>query len=166
MLHCLATVPVLFNTDRMVSDYLQQAYAPLAAQYFAQQAHKKAPARDRAKEHLRVRQGFEKLRIVAANTVEMADFKVGQHLDVTLDVDLGALQPADVVAELVVTHGDGGGEALVVPLRHTGAKAGTVHGFVGGCRIEVAGQYQHGMRVRVPAAGRHDAKVRGLVLWA
>jgi phosphorylase/glycogen(starch) synthase len=167
MLHCLETVPTLFNTDRMVTDYLQQAYMPLAAQYFAQQAQKKAPARERAKDHVRVRQAFDKLRIVAANTVEMADFKVGQHLDVTLDVDLGVLQPADVVAELVLMRGDGPAvEAVVVPLRHVGVKSGAVHGFVGGCRIEVAGQYRHGMRVRVPATGRHDAKARGLVLWA
>ena len=28
------------------------------------------------------------------------------------------------------------------------------------------GQYQHGMRVRVRGHGGHDAKVRGLVVWA
>ncbi|MBM3973052.1 MAG: alpha-glucan family phosphorylase [Planctomycetes bacterium] len=167
MLHCLATVPTLFNTDRMVADYLQQAYAPLAAQYFALQAEKKAPARERAKEHQRVRQGFEKVKIVAANTVAMGDFQVGQHLDVTLEVDLGGLQPTDVVAELLLTRGEGASsESLVVPLRHVGGKDGAIHAFAGGCRIEVAGHYRHGMRVRVPATGRHDAKVRGLVLWA
>ena len=53
-----------------------------------------------------------------ATTVELQDFKVGQHLDVHLDVDLGPLQPGDVVAELVVTHGEPGTaqETIVVPL--------------------------------------------------
>lgn len=166
MKHCLETVPTLFNTDRMVSDYLAQAYRPLAGHYFQLQAEKKAPARERAKEFLRVRSGFEKLKIVAATTVEMQDFKVGQHLDVHLEVDLGTLQPSDVLVELVVTRGEGEVETLVVPLVHRGAKAGTVHAFDGGYRVELAGHYQHGMRVRVPGNGRHDAKVRGLVLWA
>jgi hypothetical protein len=43
---------------------------------------------------------------------------------------------------------------------------GTVHAFDGGYRVEHAGHYQHGMRVRVVGNGGHDAKVRGLVLWA
>jgi hypothetical protein len=66
----------------------------------------------------------------------------------------------------VVTRGEGEVETLVVPLVHRGVKAGTVHAFDGGYRVELAGHYQHGMRVRVPGTGRHDAKVRGLVLWA
>ncbi|MBL8722416.1 MAG: alpha-glucan family phosphorylase [Planctomycetes bacterium] len=168
MSHCLATVPTLFNTDRMVSDYLDKAYRPLAAHYFAQQGQKKAPAREAAKEFLRIKAGFEKVRIVAATTVELAEFRVGQHLDVHLEVDLGALQPKDVVVELVVCRGefDQGQELAVVPLAATGAPKGSVHTFDGGYRIEQAGQYQHGLRVRVPGHGGHDAKVRGLVLWA
>jgi phosphorylase/glycogen(starch) synthase len=167
MKHCLETVPTLFNTDRMVTEYLREAYAPLAQRYYAQQAEKKAPARERAKELARMRSGFEKLKITSATTVEMRDFKVGQHLDVHLEVDLGALQPNDVVVELVLTRGEARPpETIVVPLQHRGSKGGTVHAFDGGYRVELAGHYQHGMRVRVPGAGRHDAKVRGLVLWA
>ncbi|MEO6597991.1 MAG: alpha-glucan family phosphorylase, partial [Planctomycetota bacterium] len=166
--HNLETVPAVFNTDRMVSDYLAQAYLPLAQNYFVQQAEKKAPARERAKDFLRVRSGFDKIRIVAATTVELQEFKVGQHLDVHLEVDLGVLLPGDVVAELVVCRGEalGGPDTVVVPLRHRAVVKGTVHAFDGGHRIELAGHYQHGMRVRVPGNGSYDAKVRGLVLWA
>jgi phosphorylase/glycogen(starch) synthase len=167
VVHDLETVPGMFNTDRMVTDYLESAYRPLAKNYFVQQAAKKAPARDQAKEFLRVRAGFEKVKILAATTVELQEFKVGQHLDVHLEVDLGTLQPADLVVELVVTRGENGGtDTTVVPLQHRGVKQGTVHTFDGGYRVELAGHYQHGMRVRVPAKGAHDAKVRGLVLWA
>ena len=167
MKHCLETVPTLFNTDRMVSDYVHEAYRPLACNYFAHQAEKKAPARDRAKEFVRVKSGFEKVKIASASTVEMQDFKVGQHLDVHLEVDLATLLPSDVLVELVVTRGEGAAtETTVVPLVHRGTKTGTVHSFDGGFRVELAGHYQHGLRVRVPGNGRHDAKVRGLVLWA
>ncbi len=167
VVHNLETVPTVFNTDRMVGDYVAAAYQPLAANYFAQQAEKKAPARERAKDFQRIRGAFEKVKITAATTVELQEFKVGQHLDVHLEVDLGVLTPADVVAELVVTRGEvaGAEETVVVPLAHRGSK-GTVHSFDGGYRVELAGHYTHGMRVRVPGHAAHDAKVRGLVLWA
>ncbi len=167
VLHCLATVPAVFSTDRMVGDYLAAANRPLARQYFVQQAQKKQPARDRAREFGRVRAGFEKVRIVAATTVELADFKVGQHLDVQIDVDLAGLAAHDVVAELVVRRFDDRDRAStsIARLEPRGEAKGSVQTFAGGFRVELAGRYEHGMRVRVPGSG-HDAKVRGLVLWA
>ena len=103
---------------------------------------------------------------VAVFTVESRQ-EVGQHLDVHLEVDLGPLSPEDVLTELVVTrNGSDAAETIVVPMKHAGVVDGSVHGFDGGYRVERAGQYQYGMRVRVPGNGPHDAKVRGLVLWA
>ncbi len=166
MAHCLATVPAQFSTDRMVSDYLRDAYQPLANNYYVQQAEKKAPARFRAREFLRIREGFDKLKIIAASTVEIQDFKVGQHVDVYVEVELGDLRPDDVVVELVITRGEGNEETIVVPMAHKGASEGGAQQFQGDYRIELAGHYSHGMRVRVPGHGRHDAKVRGLVVWA
>ena len=96
----------------------------------------------------------------------MQDFKVGQHLDVQLELELGALQVEDLVVELVVTRGEGDEETTVVPMVHKSVSTGGAHTFQGDYRIELAGHYSHGMRVRVPSHGRHDAKVRGLVLWA
>ena len=166
MKHCLVTVPPVFSTDRMVSDYLDHAYRPLARNYFVQQAEKKLPARERARDFQRISKGFEKVKIVAASTVEMGDFKVGQHLDVHLEVDLGPLRPEDVVVELVVTRGEAQAPTTVVTLECRGVTQGSAYGFDGSYRVELAGHYQHGMRVRVPGQGPHDAKVRGLILWA
>lgn len=166
MAHCLATVPAQFSTDRMVSDYNRDAYEPLANNYYVQQTEKKVPARSRAREFQRVREGFDKVKITAASTVEMQDFKVGQHLDVHLEAELGDLRPDDLVAELVITRGEEGEETIVVPMTHKDPVAGGSHTFHGDYRIELAGHYSHGMRLRVPSHGRHDAKVRGLVVWA
>lgn len=168
MTHCLATVPGVFNTDRMVQEYVDRAYRPLAINYFAQQAEKKAPARDRGKEIARVRNAFAQVKIVAANTVELQDFKVGQHLDVTLDVDLGELQPADVVVELVLEQkGAQGTEVLiVVPMKPVGPARGKVVGFAGTHRVDRTGRYAHGMRVRARVPGQEGTALRGLVLWA
>ncbi len=166
MVHCLATVPPQFNTDRMVQEYVDKAYRPLAANYFVQQAEKKGPAQKSGKEIARIRTGFSQVKIVAANTVELADFKVGQHLDVTFDVDLGPLSPDDVIAELVLEeHASGESRVLaVVPMKAAAAR-GSIHTFSGTFPVERTGRYSHGMRLRarVPGTGR---PIRGLVLWA
>jgi len=169
VVRCLQTIPPQFNTDRMVQEYCDRAYRPLAGNYFMQQAAKKAPARERAKDCQRVRNGFDKLRIVTATTVELQEFKVGQHLDVRLEADLGTLLPDDVVAELVV--GRPGAVAdledmKVLRLHPVGAPKGSVVTFEGSHRIERAGQYSHGMRLRARPGDGHDAKLRGLVMWA
>ncbi|MEQ1632433.1 MAG: alpha-glucan family phosphorylase, partial [Planctomycetota bacterium] len=167
MVHCLATVPPQFNTDRMVQEYADRAYRTLAANYFVQQAAKKANARECGKEIVRIRNAFAQVKIVAANTVELQDFKVGQHLDVMIEVELGTLQVNDVQVELVLEqHGAQGTQVLlVVPMKSTGVLRGTVHGFAGTHRVERTGRYAHGMRVRARAPGQEVA-LRGLVLWA
>jgi starch phosphorylase len=164
MLHCLGTVPARFNTDRMLQEYQRRAYEPLARSYFAQQAAKKAPARELGREIARVRKGFAQLRIVAANTVELQEFKVGQHLEVGMDVDLGPLGLDDVLAELVVQRPDPApGEVVVVPLTPVGAPRGSVHSYAGSYRVERAGRYSYGLRARGCAGGE---PLRGLVTWA
>jgi starch phosphorylase len=167
MAHCLQTVPPQFNTDRMVQEYSELAYKPLAANYWVQQSDKKAPARECGKEIARIRNAWAQVRIVAAHTVELSDFKVGQHLDVTLEVDLGSLQPQDVLVELVIERPDETGpEGLVLAaMRHTGVLRGSVHGYAGSHRVEHTGRYSHGMRVRARVPGQ-AAALRGLVLWA
>ncbi len=167
MAHCLATVPPQFNTDRMVQEYADKAYKRLAGNYFFQQAAKKAPARECGKEAVRIKNAFPQVKIVAANTVELQDFKVGQHLDVTLDVDLGTLSPHDILVELVLEQLDvaSGTTLAVVPMKATNEIRGTVHGYAGSHRVEKTGRYSHGMRVRAKAPGVEGA-VRGLVIWA
>jgi hypothetical protein len=167
MVHCLATVPPQFNTDRMVQEYTDKAYKQLAGNYFFQQAAKKAPARDAGKEVVRIKNAFAQVKIVAANTVELQDFKVGQHLDVTLDVDLGTLLPQDILVELVLEQQDTGegGSLVVVPMKATGDARGNVHSYAGSHSVDKTGRYAHGMRVRARAPGFESA-VRGLVIWA
>jgi starch phosphorylase len=166
MVHCLATVPPQFNTDRMVQEYADRAYKHLAGNYFAQQNAKKAPARDVGKEVVRIRNAFPQVKIVAANTVELQDFKVGQHLDVTLDVDVGSLSTNDIVVELVLQQLDSPTTApLVVPMKPSGEVRGAIHAYVGTHSVEKTGRYAHGMRVRARAPGL-DVAMRGLVIWA
>jgi hypothetical protein len=81
-----------------------------------------------------------------------------------MDVELGALDRDDVIAELVVERqGAVPVEFVVVPLSPVGAPRGSVHSYAGGYRVERAGRYSYGLRARGRAGGE---PLRGLVTWA
>ncbi|HLU38732.1 MAG TPA: alpha-glucan family phosphorylase, partial [Planctomycetota bacterium] len=77
MRESLATVPPTFNTDRMVQEYLQQAYQPLAAAHAALGRDGYAEARRLAEDAQRVRKAFEKLRIHSVQVSDPAKLTVG-----------------------------------------------------------------------------------------
>ena len=159
MKECLATVPAAFNTDRMVSDYLEQAYRPLAAANLDLGREAYAKARKLAEDSQRVRKGFEKIRINAVQVSDPAKLAVGGQLDAHLEIDLAGLNPSDVAVELVVGHRKGDVDlqrARALALHAAGAPRGTVFTFEGSHRVDRSGSYAYGLRVRVGE----------LVLWA
>jgi starch phosphorylase len=160
--HSLRTIPPAFNTDRMVADYLRQAYGPLAANAARLSADKKAPVKARVETEQRVRRGFGEIKIVSAQIADLSQVRVGDAIDVHLEVDLGALQPADVVVELVLGRQKQDKDLenqATVALRPAGAAQGSVQPFEGSHVVDRSGGYSYGIRVRARA-------VPELVLWA
>jgi phosphorylase/glycogen(starch) synthase len=129
--HNLLTIPPQFNSDRMVEEYRDRAYAPLARSWFALAADRGAPARALAARNALVRKGFAEVKILGARIADLAGVQVGDLVEVRVDVDLGPLVSDDVVVELVLGHTNGNGDLhnrIVVPLAsatqpESGAKA-------------------------------------------
>jgi phosphorylase/glycogen(starch) synthase len=156
---CLVTVPAAFNTDRMVGEYLEQAYRPLAASNLDLGRDGYAKARRLADDGQRVRKGFEKIRIQAVHVSDPAKLHVGGMLDAHMEVDLAGLLPTDVAVELVVGHRKGEQDlqrARVLALHPVGVSRGAVYAFEGAHKVDRSGAFAYGLRVR---AG-------DLVLWA
>ncbi|MEZ5962574.1 MAG: alpha-glucan family phosphorylase [Planctomycetota bacterium] len=159
MRECLATVPETFNTDRMVEDYRDQAYRPLAAASVELGLDGYAKARRLADEAVRVRKSFEKVRFASVHVSDPAKLAVGGRMDAHAEVDLAGLAPGDVTVEFLVGHRKGDDDlqrGSCVVLQPTGQVNGTVHTFAGSHRIDRSGPYAYGLRVR---SG-------DLVLWA
>ena len=115
------------------------AYSPLAQSYFVEQSEKKTPARARAREFNRVRQGLPKgcaspLRRLSTCTTSRSA-STSRYISRSTSANCSR---HDVVAELVVSRGEGGEETTVVPLAHQGAVAGGGHCFDGSYRVERA----------------------------
>ncbi len=157
----LATVPVEFNTDRMVLEYTREAYGKLAASHTDLSQDKKWKLKSIVQERARLRRGFEGISIASATTSDLAELNVGDTVEVRVEVDLGVLSPDDVVVELVLGHARGDDDvgrptAIVLPFVQT--LDTTRHAFEGSHEIARSGAFSYGVRVR--------AREADLVLWA
>ena len=163
----LKTIPPMFNTDRMVSDYLEQAYGVLGRAH-AQLIEDKGLVRRTVREQQRIRKGFGELSIVAAEVTDLANLRVGDPVDVRVEVALGPLTPDDVVVELVLGHTDEDGDLQAhqkLVLGHVSGTDGT-HTFEGSRTMERSGSYAYGLRVRPRTSREGIDPLHDLVLWA
>lgn len=171
--HAFQTIPAYFNTDRMVSEYRDRAYAHLGANYFALSSDRNAMARALCQRHHQVRRGFNDVRILSVHVADLTGVLVGDVVDVRVEVDAGPLTPDDIALELVLGHTNGGTDLhnrVLVPLETTGkTKAGgpsSVFVFEGSHRMERSGSFAYGVRVSARPAGDLDLALKDLVLWA
>jgi starch phosphorylase len=168
MQRCLASVPLRFNTDRMVRDYFDKGYAPLAAADDELARNKRAKLKHLVQENQRVRKGFADVQIVSAHVGDLSDLHVGDPVSVRVEVRLGTLAPDDVTVELVLGHASGELELsgrMIVPLAHLQA-TGDTHVFEGLHETERSGSFAYGIRVRARTEREHAGSLRDLVLWA
>ncbi len=165
----LATVPGTFNTDRMVAEYRDRAYVPLARQWYGLSASNHQAARDLAARQARIKKGFADVKIVSAEVADLSSIQVGDTVDVRVEVQLGTLGKDDLVVDLVLGHVNGDRDLhnrAIVPLVASGPVRGGVLTFEGSRRMERSGSFAYGIRVRAQRQGRLDLTLEDLVLWA
>jgi glucan phosphorylase len=166
---CLSSVPLRFNTHRMVRDYYQRAYAPLAAGFDELRKNKRWKLKLLVQENQRVRKGFGEIQIVSVHVGELASLHVGDPVEVRAEIDLGSLKPDDVSVELVLGHSTGESELAgrtAVPLAFVSSSGGSVHVFEGVRAMDRSGSFSYGIRVRARTDREYAGSLRDLVLWA
>lgn len=157
---------------RMVIEYVEQLYRPVAArgERLTADAHRCARALADWRAHVRGSWGRVAVRAVDG---DQGVARIGEHRDVRVVVDLGALSPADVAVELL--HGPVGadgslGRPVVQPLEiDSSANAGRTDGEVvyrGGFGCAVSGEYGFAVRVVPHHDDLSDWTDTGLVTWA
>lgn len=169
----LATVPPVFSTERMVAEYRDRAYVPLAAQRVGLRARDFERLRAQSAAEERLRRGFDALRILSATLPDVGSAPIDQPLAVALEVDLGALRPDDVVVELVFTQEAATAlDEVQAPTRVALAVVGgptgsgttwryaTTHAFAR------PGRFQAGLRIRPARPERAGPALHDRVVWA
>jgi starch phosphorylase len=163
----LRTLGPFVPASRMVRDYVEQLYEPAATRGNALAADGHARARTLAAWKEQVSVGWPAVGVQILDG-EGGVTDLGGERQVTAEVELGPLSPADVCVQLV--HGAvGANEELsqtgVVSMEHSNGE-GSRHWYVGSFSCERAGRY--GFTVRVvpshPDLASHSEL--GLIAWA
>ena len=116
----------------------------------------------------RLRQKWPGVRIVGVHTSGHGHFKVGQSMQVEAMVDLGDLDPQDVMGQLyagAITASGAIGDAAPLSMEHSKQMAPGRHLYVG--RIDCKTSGRHGFAIRVLPGNPDMASPfePGLILW-
>ena len=161
----LATLPTAFDAGRMLREYADRAYFPLADTGLALARDGYALARAAAARHVRVRRAFPAVRVATRRPSGLDGVRGGERRDVEADVELAGLSPDDVLVEAVVSGGPGGqGGAVAATLSADGA-AGGARRFRGVVEVPHDARRALSVRVRACVRGPQDAGLSDLVVW-
>lgn len=150
--------------SRMVRDYVDKLYEPIAAKGDALTADGNARARALAAWKSRVHDAWTDVKIVSVETESaVTDLGTVRHVDAT--VELGRLEPTDVTVELL--HGVvGPNDELVAPHAIAMSPKGGDGRYAGTFSCEVAGRYGFTVRVLPSHADLTTPLEMGTIVWA
>jgi starch phosphorylase len=157
----LATIPPVFDAARMVREYRDLAYSPLAARSADLFAGHHAALRARTAHTQKIAAGLASARICAVSVG--TPVAAGRAASVEVEVDLGALPPAEVVVEFVVGRRDGADlrDARTIELAAQGGTAENARRFTGSFTPEGPASLGYCVRVR----GRRPAAFDEPAIW-
>ncbi len=164
----LRGLPAVFDAARMVHEYAEGFYVPLAARGAALRAGRFAAARDLAERCQRVRLGMRDLRILSATLADRGTVRPGDTLDLRVEVDPGPLSPEDFRVEVVLGARAGDGDlsgASSIALPAAGEGEGGALLFAGTCEVPCVGSHGWAVRVR-PSWGDGPPGLNDPVVWA
>ncbi|OWK43704.1 Glycogen phosphorylase [Fimbriiglobus ruber] len=168
MKRCLSTLVPVFNTNRMVEEYLKKCYLPSHHRFVALSADGSKPAAELSKWRRRVLQGWNRVKVegIEAPTGEM--MKVGVEFPVKVRVNLGGLSPNDV--EVQLCHGllDSMGEIATpqaLALKPASANGDTTVLYAGSVPCRSSGQFGFSVRVLPKHASLPNLFEPALVTW-
>jgi phosphorylase/glycogen(starch) synthase len=169
VMHNLATIPPVFDTNRMVREYFEKAYRPLGRNYYEYVRDRKARPKHLGAEAQRIRGGFGDIKVVKSDIADLSKVGVGDPITARIEVDLGALDAKDVRVEVVLgrTKGEALEDTVTVALSPTATAERTngVVSFEGACDVQGSGNYAHGVRIRAAHGDDAGGSLKDLVFW-
>jgi starch phosphorylase len=169
MKRSMQSICPVFNTNRMVHQYLDQAYAPAQEHRLRLEDGSCKRARALARWRNKVRRAWSSVRIVAVAADRTENLRVGESVAVTARIAADRLTPTDLCVQIYAgrldDHQEIGG-AEIIPMSHRETAADGAFLFAGS--IPCAASGLRGFTVRVVPCnddlGRPHAT--GLIAWA
>jgi starch phosphorylase len=168
MKNAIKTVCPVFNTNRMVEEYMKTCYAPSAERYATLTRDNLKWAADLSQWRRRLASSWVNVQIenIAADSRDA--MRVGAEFEVKAQINLGSLSPDDVEVQLF--HGiiDNAGEIphpSTAMMSANGSTSGPGWVFKGTIRCESSGHYGYTVRVLPRHANLGNPLEPGLVVW-
>ncbi|MBM4069063.1 MAG: glycosyltransferase family 1 protein [Planctomycetes bacterium] len=150
MKRCLSTICPVFNTNRMVQEYLETSYAPSAERFGKLAKDNLDKAAALAKWRRGVVRDWARIKVESVEAHGTDAMQVGGKLEVQARVNLGGLSPENVQVQLFHGVMDNQGDIPLpstVPMSTNGSPQGHAWTFKGIIPCSASGQ--HGFAVRV-----------------
>ena len=168
MKRSIATLVPMFNTNRMVGEYLKRCYLPSHRRFMSLSADGLKGAADLAAWRKRIMQSWGQVRVEGIEAPTGDLLRVGGELPVTVHVNLGGLTPDEV--EVQLCHGllDSLGEIAnpqALALRPAGRNGSASVTYTGTVTCAASGQFGFAVRVLPKHAALPNPFEPGLVTW-
>jgi phosphorylase/glycogen(starch) synthase len=166
----MQTLVPRFNTDRMLLDYYHDSYLTTARREHELYSDSYRVARELADWKRKIPLRFSSLRLleVSVEGIRGDTILVQKPLDVTVRIDPGKLDPAEILVELVIGRREGGSFVVkpdCVPLPVTGPAQAGILTFSGTYTVPQNGAYAYGVRVLPYHPNLATKQETGLVYW-
>jgi starch phosphorylase len=168
MKRSLSTVCPVFNTNRMVQEYVERCYWPSAVRFASLAADNLRRAEDLARWRQRLSQGWTQVRVDSVEADGADAMHVGSELAVKARVHLGPFAPDDVEVQLYHGVVDSLGEIphpMAIAMNHNGAHDGNIWVFRGSIPFRTSGQHGFAVRILPRHADLANLFEPGLVCW-
>lgn len=167
---CMTTICPIFNTGRMVAEYMNQSYWPAIDRHYQLTDESYDRANQLADWRQKARASWSQIKVESAQTEGADPMRVGTDLEVKAYIRLGTLTPEDVEVQLfhgILDSMGGIPEPELLSMSHQGTPAdgSGVWTFTGTIPCRSSGQ--HGYAVRVLPRHRDLAHPYepGLICW-
>ncbi|MCI0638212.1 MAG: alpha-glucan family phosphorylase [Gemmataceae bacterium] len=168
MKRAIGTVCPVFNTARMVQEYMERSYQPSVERYSRLIENNLTPATSLAQWRQRLKKAWGQIRVenVEANAAD--PMRVGAQLDVQARISLGPLTPDDVEVQLFHGIVDNQGEIprpATAGMSHNGHPSGSSWVFTGTIPCRTSGHYGYAVRVLPKNPNLSNPFEPGLICW-
>jgi starch phosphorylase len=168
MKRSIATVCPVFNTNRMVQEYLEKCYLLSADRFETLMRDDLKRATNLARWRRKLKEGWSRIRVENVESSHTDNLQVGGQLRVQARVNLDGLSPEDVQVQLfhgIVDNQNDIPEPATVAMNHDGTPQGTTWLFQGTIPFRYSGQYGFAVRVLPNHPDLANPFETGMICW-
>jgi starch phosphorylase len=159
----------MFNTNRMVHEYMERAYLDCAEHWQRLTADNFAKVRELVAWESHVKEHWSDIRIDSVEMDEVPEIKVGENVAVKAQVHLGKLTPEDIAVEVYQGRIDPQGRIVAgraIPMSCSASHENGDYSFEGAIPCRFSGLHGYSVRVLPKHESLSLPYGLGLITWA